>query len=191
MAVVLLLLGTAGAQIQTDSPDTVRRLRVRIEFADHSPCDSSTRVVLNGSMGFALAEGSVSGECTADFFDVPSGRYRVTVRGRDATNADDGDVEVNSVITQDVEVRARHTEQSGPSQWDPRASFISVAELGVPVAAAKQFEKANKLIAKQDWAKAAECLKKGLAIYPTYAPAYNNLGATYYYRGNNARPTQL
>ena len=187
IAVVLLLLGAASAQIQNDSSDMVRRLRVRVAFADHAPCDSSTRVALTGSMGFALAEGSVNGECTADFFDVPSGRYRVTVRGSDATNADDGDVEVNSVITQDVEVRARHTEQSDPSHWAPAASFISVAELGVPPAAAKEFEKANRLIAKQDWAKAAVRLQKGLSIYPKYAAGYNNLGAVYCHRGNNAQ----
>src|SRR5215469_854773 len=111
-AVVLLLIGTACAQFQTDSSEMVRRLRVRVAFGDHAPCDSSTRVVLAGPMGFDLAEGSVNGECTADFFDVPSGRYRVTVRGSDATNADDGEVEVNSVVTQDVEVRAKHTEGS-------------------------------------------------------------------------------
>lgn len=190
IAVVLLLVGAASAQIQNDSSDMVRRLRVRVAFADHAPCDSSTRVVLTGAMGFALAEGSVSGECTAEFFDVPSGRYRVTVRGSDATNADDGDVEVNSVITQDVEVRARHTEQSDPIHWAPRASFISAAELGVPPAAAKEFQKANKLIAKQDWAKAGEHLQKGLAIYPKYAAAYNSLSATYYHRGNNAQARQ-
>lgn len=190
IAVVLLLLGAASAQIQNDSSDMVRRLRVRVAFADHAPCDSSTRVVLTGAMGFALAENSVSGECTADFFDVPSGRYRVTVRGSDATNADEGDVEVNSVITQDVEVRARHTEQSDPIHSAPRASFISVAELAVPPAAAKQFEKANKLIAKQDWVKAVERLQKGLAIYPKFAPAYNSLGAVYYHRGNNAQARQ-
>jgi tetratricopeptide (TPR) repeat protein len=138
-------------------------------------------------MGFALAEGSVNGECMAEFSDVPSGRYRVTVLGADATNADDGDVEVNSVINQDLEVRARHTEESDPSHWAAHASFVSVTELGVPSHAAKEFEKANRLIAKQDWAKAAERLHKGLAIFPKYAAAYNNLGAVYSHLGNNAQ----
>lgn len=190
IAVVLLLLGTACAQLQSDSSDMVRRLRVRVTFGDHDPCDSSTRVVLTGAMGFALAEGPVNGECTADFFDVPSGRYRVEVRGSDATNADDGDVEVNSVITQDVEVRARHSEHPDPNQWVSHASFISVTELAVPPAAVKEFQKANKLMAKQDWARAAERLQKGLAIYPKCAPAYNSLGGTYFHRGDHAQARQ-
>lgn len=138
-------------------------------------------------MGFALAEGPVNGECTAEFFDVPSGRYRVTVQGADASNADEGDVEVNSVVTQDLEVRAKHTEDSDPSAWTAHASFISVKDLGVPSNAAKEFEKASRLIAKQDWAKATERLQKGLALYPNYATGYNNLGAVYSFLGNNAQ----
>ena len=186
IAVVLLLLGTACAQIQRDPADVVRRLRVRVAFGDQAPCDPSTRVVLTGFMGFALAEGSVNGECTAEFFDVPSGRYRVTVRGTDTANADEGDVEVNSVVAQDLEVRAKHTESSDPSSPAAHAAFISVKDLGVPSNAAKEFEKASRLIAKQDWAKAAERLQKGLALYPNYATGYNNLGAVYSHLGNNA-----
>jgi len=186
IAVVLLLLGTACAQIQRESDDVVRRLRVRIAFGDHAPCDSSTRVGLTGTIGFALAEGSVNGECIAEFYDVPAGRYRVTVRGEDATNADEGDVDVNSVVSQDLEVRARHTEKSDPGSWAAHASFISVTELGVPSSAAKEFEKASHLIAKQDWAKATERLQKGLALYPRYAAGYNNLGAVYSHLGNKA-----
>ena len=165
----------------------VGRLRVRVAFGDHAPCDSSTRVVLTGPMGFALAEGSVNGECTAEFSDVPSGRYRVTVRGADAANADEGDVEVNSAVAQELEVRAKHTENSDSSSWTAHATFVSVKDLGVPSNAAKEFEKASRLIAKQDWAKATERLQKGLALCPNYATGYNNLGAVYSYLGNNAQ----
>lgn len=187
IAVVLLLLGTTCAQIESGSSEVARRVRVRIAFSDHAPCDSSTRVVLTGAMGFAMAEGSVNGECTAEFSDVPSGRYRVTVRGTDTANADEGDVEVTSVVAQDLEVRAKHTEGSDPSSWAAKASFISVKDLGVPSNAAKEFEKASRLIAKQDWAKAKERLQKGLALHPNYATGYNNLGAVYSYLGNNAQ----
>lgn len=188
MAVVLLFSCAAGAQIQTDSKDVVRRLRVRIEFGDRAPCDSSTRVALSRSLGSALAEGSVDGECTAEFFDVPAGRYRVTVRGADATNADEGNVEVNAVIPE-VGVRAKHVE-SDPANWATHSSFISVKELRVPKSAAKEFLKANHLIAKREWAKAGASLRRGLAIYPQYAAAYNNLGAVYYRLGNRVESRQ-
>jgi len=189
IAAVLLLLGAAGAQIQTDSPNVVQRLRVRIEFGDHAPCDASTRVTLSGTMGFALAEGSVNGECTTEFFHVPAGQYRITVRGAGATNADEGNVEVNPVINQQVEVRAKHIE-SGPANWNTHTSFVSIKELQVPTSAAKEFVKANHLIAKREWAKAGESLRRGLAIYPQYAAAYNNLGAVYYRLGNKVEARQ-
>jgi len=187
IAMVLLLLATSHAQILTQASDVVRRLRVRLVFGDHSPCAAGTRVVLTGAMGFTIAEGSVSGECTAELSDVPSGRYRVSVRGGDAANADEGDVEVNAVISQDVEVRARHNEKPNLTYWASHASFVSVTELSVPSSAAKEFEKARQLIAKQDWAKATARLQRGLEIDPKYAAGYNNLGAVYSYQGDNAQ----
>ncbi len=190
IAVVLLLLGAASAQIQSDAMNVVRRLRVRIAFSDRGPCDASMRVVLIGSMGFALAEGSVNGECVAEFFDVPAGKYRVTVSGGDATNADEGDVEVASVITENLEVRARHTTGSDAANWSPAASFVSVADLRAPSKAVKEFEKANSLIAKQDWQKATERLQKGLLLYPSYAAGYNNLGAVYSHLGDKEHARQ-
>lgn len=186
IAIVLLLVGVAFAQFQAGSSDIVRRLRVRVALGDHAPCEVSTRVVLTGATGLSLAEASVNGECMAEFFDVPSGQYRVTVRGADVTNADEGDIEVNPVITQEVEVRARCLKESDASRF-PLNPFVSVMELGIPSNAAKEFEKANRLLEKQDWTKAAERLHKGLAIYPKYATGYNNLGVAYSRLGNNAQ----
>jgi Flp pilus assembly protein TadD len=188
VAVVLLLVGAACAQIQLGPNDVVRRLRVQLAFNDNG-CDFSTRVVLSGDMGAERAEGSVDGECRAEFFDVPSGRYRVLVRGNDATNADGGDVQVSSFGTQDVEVRAKHT-KSDPANRATHSSFISVDELRVPSNAAKEFVKANRSIAKQDWAKASDSLRKGLAVYPNYAAAYNNLGAVYSRMGKSSEARQ-
>lgn len=190
LLVATALSATARAQIENASSETVRRVRVRVAFSDHAPCDSSTRVVLNGAMGFALAEGSVNAECVAEFFDVPSGRYWITVRGADATNADGGEIEVSPVVARDVEVRARHTEKPGSIYWVPASSFISAADLGIPSKAAREFEKANRLMAKQEWEKATERLLKGLAIYPRYAAAYNNLGAVYSRLGNDTEARQ-
>lgn len=187
VACVVLLLATAAAQMRTDSTEVARHVKVRIAFGDHAPCNSTTRVTLTGEMGFALAEGSLSGECTAEFYDVPPGKYRVSLSGPDTANADDGDVEVNSVISQDVEVRARHSQDGQTGSWTKSAAFVSVSDLAVPAEAAKEFDKANRLIGKQDWGKASERLMKGLAMYPKYAAGYNNLGAVYSHQGKNAQ----
>jgi tetratricopeptide (TPR) repeat protein len=187
IALVFVLLGAACAQIENGPSDVARRLRVRVSFSDHAPCDLSTRVMLTGGMGLAAAEGSVNGECVAEFFDVPSGKYRVTVSGAVTTSADQKDVEVNPVTSQDLEVRAKHSEDADPIHWGASASFVPVTDLGVPANAAREFERANRLIAKQDWDKATERLHKGLALYPRYAAGYNNLGAIYSQLGNEAQ----
>jgi tetratricopeptide (TPR) repeat protein len=97
------------------------------------------------------------------------------------------DSSAHPVITKEVEVRARHVDAPTPIHWAANSSFISVAELGVPANAASEFVKANRLMAKQDWKKAVERLRKGLAIYPNYAEAYNDLGAVYSLLGEIAQ----
>lgn len=184
IAVVLFLVSGACAQFENGSPDMARRVRIRVAFRDYAACDSSTRLVLTGNTGFTLAESSVNGECIAEFRDVPSGRYQVSVKGEDATNADEGDVEVSPVISQNLEVHAKHTQGSDPVNSLGTGSFVSVAELKMPSGAAKEFEKAGRLIEKRDWQKASNRLQKGLAAYSAYAGGYNNLGAVYLHLGN-------
>jgi Flp pilus assembly protein TadD len=179
----LLSVGVASAQMERGPSETVARVRVRVAFPDHA-CSTSTRVQLSGNSGIPLAEGSVSGECMAEFFDVPPGRYRVTVTGNDVANGDEGDVEIGSVIVQEVEVRARRKADSADDMTS--GAFISVGDLGVPTPAAKEFDKANHLIARQDWPNATKRLQKAVAMYPNYASAYNNLGAAYSRLGNIA-----
>src|SRR5215831_18568728 len=181
----LLFVGVAAAQMDRGPVQTVGRVRVRIVFPDQAPCSTSTRVLLSGNSGVPLAEGSVTGECIAEFFDVPPGRYRVTVTGNDVANGDEGDVEIGSVIVQEVEVKARRKADSASDMSS--TGFISVSDLGIPATAAKEFNKANHLIARQDWPNATKRLQKAVAMYPNYGAAYNNLGAAYSRMGNVAK----
>ena len=184
IAIVFLLAGIACAQIDHGPLDIVRRLRIRVMFGDHAACDSSIRVSLVSNTGFELVESSLNGECTAEFDDVPSGSYHMSVRGRDATNADDGRVEISPVMLQEVQVRARHTTQgSDLTRGIEGAAFVSVKDLQMPRDAATEFDKAEHLIEKQDWDKAYRHLRKGLADYSQFAAGYNNLGAVYVHLG--------
>lgn len=187
VVLLLALVGTGAAQVERGMSDMVRRVRVRVSFANNSPCDSSTRISLAGDAGFAVAEGSVNGECVAEFFDVPAGNYRVTLSGPNVANADEGAVEINPVIVQELQVRARHTGESDPMHGAAAGAFVSAVELGTPSNAVKEFEKASHLIAKQDWPKAVERLRKAIADYPSYAAAYNNLGIVYLRMGKSSQ----
>jgi tetratricopeptide (TPR) repeat protein len=183
LAVLLfLLLGDAFAQFSTGSVAMTGRVRVQIWFADHAACDPSTFVALIANDGFTFADNAVDGHCVAEFFDVRAGNYHVKVTGADVASADNVDFTLSPGMTQDLEVRARHT-AGFEAQGLAAAAFVSVSDLSVPATARKEFEKANHLISKQDWVKAKERLGKAIAVYPLYAAAYNNLGAVYTHMG--------
>jgi len=179
VAVLLFMAGSAWAQLGGGSSDLVHRVRVRVEFVNYGSCDSSTRVALTGEMGLALAEGPVNEECIVEFFDVPPGKYHVSVRGADVSNGDSGDVEINAVIGQDLEVKAARTGAADLLNAARAGSLVSAVDLGVPSGAAKEFGKATQLIARQEWRKSLERLRRAIAIYPNYSAAYNNLGVVY------------
>jgi tetratricopeptide (TPR) repeat protein len=69
----------------------------------------------------------------------------------------------------------------------PGGASLSASDLAAPSRARKEIEKANQLIAKQDLTQAAERLNRAIAIYPTYAVAYNNLGVIYKRLGDHVR----
>ena len=186
VCVLLLLLSAASAQMSMGSAMGAI-VRVRVSFADGDPCDLATRVALVGSAGFTLAESSLSNQCEAEFFDVPAGDYRVQVSGANVTTTGQTRFTISPGMSQSLEVEAKHTDRSAEMRVRAASPFVSVKELGVPSAAEKEFEKANHLISKQDWAKAIERLQKAVSIYPQYASAYNNLGAVYTKMGEMAQ----
>jgi Flp pilus assembly protein TadD len=65
--------------------------------------------------------------------------------------------------------------------------FVTVGDLSIPEGARKEFDKANQLIARDNWQKAIARLNKAIAIYPQYAEAYNNLGMAYGRLGDKVR----
>ena len=186
LSVLLVLLGSASAQFNAGSLAMTGRVRVQVSFLDHASCAPTTLVMLESSAGFNFASSSVDSRCVADFYNVPAGNYRVRVNGPDVASADNPDFVLSPGMTEEVEMRARSKQSAEPSQ-KLAASFVSVSDLGVPNSAEKEFDKANRLISKQDWAKAAERLHKAIAIYPRYAAAYNNLGAVYSHIGDLAQ----
>lgn len=176
---LLLLVGTALAQFNAGSAALVGHVRVRVLFTDNAHCDPSTQVQLSGATGFAVDESTVNAQCVAEFFAVPGGNYQLTVTGAEVASAESVNFSLSSGMTHDVEVQARRTGADNAIPSYATSAFVSVRELSVPSAAEKEFEKANRLIVKREWAKATERLRKAIAIYPQYAAAYNNLGAVY------------
>ena len=183
-----LFLASASAQSNRPfpMPGIAWRVRVHVVFTGRGACDPSTHVVLEGEAGNIVGEGFTDGECLVEFSHVRPGNYRATAMGRDIGNTETADVEVNSSDAEDVEVNVRRIGESESAAL-PVNPLISAADLGIPSAAAKEFNTANRLIGKRDWAKAVERLRKAVAIYPDYAAAYNNLGVVYTHLGDRTQ----
>lgn len=169
----VLLAGSAVAQF--DAASTVRRVRVRVAFANGG-CDYFTHVKLIGHTGF-IAESNTNDKCEAEFTNLPEGTYHLNVSGQNLASTDDTIRASNSAA--DFEVRVKRATDAEPTEGVPGSAFVSAADLAIPTKAQKEFNKAQSLIDRQDFKKAIQTLNQAIAIYPEYAGAYNNLGVVY------------
>jgi tetratricopeptide (TPR) repeat protein len=172
--VSLLLVAPAVAQSRNGN------LRVRVSFTDGHPCTIKVHVqlMLSGS-NTTTDEGYTNDIGEIEFFDLPVGEYHLVVSGDGIETTDSGIFDVDSrrgSQFQNVTVKRTDEAQQRASAGDPT---VAVADMNIPRAARKQFNKATDLIAREDWKKAIDLLNRALAIYPQYAQAYNNLGVVY------------
>jgi tetratricopeptide (TPR) repeat protein len=155
---------------------------VRVTFTDGRRCDIPVRVQLMGGASTSpVAEGYTNDAGMTEFNNVEIGTYHLIVSGEGIDETDSGVFEVDNRKGSQylyVAVRRRRDADQGASNA-PGAPTIGTADLKIPEGAAKEFDKATELIAKQDWKKAIDRLNKALTIYPQYSAAYNNLGVIY------------
>ena len=158
LVVVLLLAGSAAAQLDTGS--ILRRVRVRVAFANGA-CDVATRVRLIGRSG-TVAEGGTNDQCEAEFVNVPVGTYHLNVSGQNFANTEDI-VNLSSGSTE-FEIKVKRTSDPEGTAGVPASAFVSAVDLGIPAGAQKEFDKANELIGRQDLTKAIQRLNRNAEI---------------------------
>jgi tetratricopeptide (TPR) repeat protein len=109
--------------------------------------------------------------------------------GEGIENTDSGVFEVDARRTsQSVYMNLSRAQDRGQTTTSALGvSTIAKGDLNIPESAAKEFDKATDLMAKQDWTKAIDRLNKALALHPQYAAACNNLGVIYARLGDRNR----
>jgi len=187
---LFLLVTSASAQFGARAPGPDHSVRVHITFDDAGDCDASTKVDLMKSAGSTVARGSTDRACVVEFFGVPEGTYYLAVSGQGFANVGSGEIVVNSLFDDPVEVTVRRPEKQRTEDTAVHSVETSVSELGIPARAAKQFNKANRQLEQQNWNGALATLRKAIAIYPQYAVAYVNLGVIYGRMGDRARESE-
>ena len=160
-------------------------IKVRVTDMDNHAVNVQTHVRVRASAGNnAIAENVTDGEGAVEFHNVPEGTYSIVVSGEGIEETSSGLFELDARKTsQYVFIRVRRIGSSGTGGANP----VAATDLNVPEAAAREFDRATALIAKEDFKKAIESLNKALSVYPNYAAAYNNLGVVY---GRLGRPVE-
>jgi len=160
-------------------------VHVYVTYPDDRAVATQVKVgLISGTSGAQVEELFTNDRGEATFLNVSLGNYHVSVSGEgiQATQSDSFEVDERK-STQSVLVRVQ------PAVGDAEAAHsgggtVSASDLKLPKKASKEFDKATKLIANQEWQAAIDQLNKALAIYPAYAEAYNNLGVVYAHLGD-------
>jgi tetratricopeptide (TPR) repeat protein len=173
LLLLALPLSPAAAQLKTGN------LHVSVTYPDDRVPDGQMKIgLINESNGNQIAQTFTNDHGQAQFLGVAIGNYQVTVSGQAIQTTQSETFEVDARRgAQSIFVRVKPA--AGNSESKASNATVSASDLKVPEKASKEFDKATKMIAKQEWQKAIDQLNKALALYPSYAEAYTNLGVVY------------
>ena len=174
----------AAAQLQSGN------VHVYVTYLDDRATNGQVKVgLIGGSNGVQVAETYTNDRGQAEFLDVTLGNYHVVVSGQNIQTTESEMFEVDARKgSQSIYVRVRPAaEIDSRRATGAGGAMVSASDLRVSKKASQEFDKATKLIAKQEWKKAIDQINKALALYPGYAEAYNNLGVVYARLGDSVK----
>ncbi len=120
---------------------------------------------------------------------IGSGAYIVRVSGAQIKATTSGILDFPSYASfrqEFVRVEPLNSVKTPPSTQ----KVLSAAELNTPAKARKEFDKGDEALAKADRDAALQHYQKAVDLYPTYAIAYNNIGAIYMESNDTDRALQ-
>jgi len=178
---VCFAISPAIAQIKAGN------IHVHVTFPDDRAPTVQLKVALIGD-GNRVAETFTNDNGQAQFVNVALGNYQVSVSGSgiQTTISDLFEVDARKG-TQSIFVRVKPEENGEAKTVNGESATVAANDLKVPQKASQAFDKATRLIAKQQWQPAIDQLNKALALYPSYAEAYNNLAVVYARLGDPAK----
>lgn len=191
LLVPLLLALVPCSMAQFGSQNQTGNIQVRIVFANGRRCNIRAHAVLMVAASTApVADAYTTEECMVGFNRLAVGSYHILVTGDGIEDTDSGLFDVdNRKVSQFVFITVKPKEsETATTGTGPTVASV---DLNIPKKAKKEFDKANELIARQDWNHAKDELMKALAIYPRYADAYNNLGVVYARLGDSAHEREV
>lgn len=134
--------------------------------------------LLAGSSSSQVTDGYTNESGVVVFDHVSVGTYHLEVSGDGIRKVESEQFEVDSrKISQTQFVTVERTDD-GNSAGSGSAT-VSAKDFAIPERARREFDMAAEAMIRQEWKRAEGHLNKAIAIYPSYAAAYNNLGVVY------------
>jgi len=177
---VLLVAVCAAPLFGQANPE--EQLNVRVIYENDRTVPANLRVELLSVYGSSIATRTTDGFGSVIFARLRPAKYKVRVSGVGVVTTETGELDLsdsgpNSTIYVSVKKEASAEIGSGS---------LSVADLNVPSAAKKEFDKGTDSMERKNWTEAQDHLSRAISIYPKYALAHNNLGMTYLKLGQGA-----
>jgi len=177
----VLLVATCTAPLLGQA-NPEEQLNVRVIYENDRTVPANLRVELLSVYGSSIATRTTDGFGSVIFARLRPAKYKVRVSGVGVVTTETGELDLsdsgpNSTIYVSVKKEASDPIGSGS---------LSVADLNVPSAAKKEFDKGTDSMEKKNWTEAKDHLSRAISIYPKYALAHNNLGMTYLKLGQGA-----
>lgn len=165
-------------------------LSVRILTGDERSIETQIQVEVLSPQGVVVATAHVVGAEPARL-RVNNGRtYRLRVSGNGIETITTASFGVNALEMAHTETV--HVKPEKPvKETIPGSSTISVSELNVPRKAGAEMNRGMDAYSKGDMEKAAGHFEKAIADYPSYARAYDMLGAIAMKGSNRAKAREL
>jgi tetratricopeptide (TPR) repeat protein len=159
-------------------------LQIHVSYEDDRPAERLLQVDLVNS------NGGTSGTAFTDdrgyaVFQVTAGNYRVRISGANIVESTSNSFSINDREMNHVEyVNVRRDPSNAPTG---PGGTVSVADLNVPDAAAKEFKKGNQALDKNNLSEARKRFDKAIQLYPSYASAYFGEGVLEYRSGDKQK----
>ena len=162
-------------------------LQIHVAYEDDHPAERMLQVELLAGNGGVMGQSFTDDRGTATFQITGGGNFRVRVTGQDIGETTSSFFTVNDRELNHVEYINVHRLQSQSNAPTGPGSTVSVADLNVPDAAAKEFKKGNAALEKNDLVEARKWFDKAIQLYPSYASAFFGLGVVEFKSGDRQK----
>ena len=162
-------------------------LQIHVAYEDDHPADRMLQVELLAANGAIMGENFTDDRGTVTFQITGGGNFRVRVTGQDIAETTSSVFSIDDRELSHIEYVNVHRIESQSNAPTGPGGTVSVADLNVPDAAAKEFKKGSTALDKNDLVEARKRFDKAIQLYPSYASAFFGLGVLEFKSGDRPK----